>query len=352
MQAEAAGEDMSSGFVHSTASGRPRQGPTAGPRALGLATACAGAVGALALLAAKGLPELWPAELVISLAPQAALVAGSALLLSAFFRSFGLAVGGLELAAAAALALLDGIPPAPAAPSEGGATIVWANVYGSGRAAASVLDIAIEADADFLALAEAPENDSAALALARAAFPYEAAPKRETGVILLSRTPLSDARATSYRYKRSVAARAEIGGAPIDLVAVHLPTPTSPGGQFWRRRFWEETAALLRPGAPTVLVGDFNATPWSPLVRERIGGLGFARASIGASPTWLSRLPGVGLPIDHAFVSGGLTASARVASRVASDHYPLVVRIGARDALPNPAAPATEQQGRQGRQSP
>ena len=86
-------------------------------------------------------------------------------------------------------------------------------------------------------------------------------------------------------------------------------------------------------GAPVVLLGDFNATPRTRTYRAFAGTLADARRAAhgaGRTPTFPARLPV--LAIDHVFVSRGVRVEAvrtplDAASRVASDHLPLVVDI-------------------------
>jgi endonuclease/exonuclease/phosphatase family metal-dependent hydrolase len=93
-------------------------------------------------------------------------------------------------------------------------------------------------------------------------------------------------------------------------------------------------AGWLRRGdcaAPTILLGDFNATSASVVYRTLTARLLDARRlnpNPGPTSTFPSRFPF--LRIDHIFVSGGLEVSAMVApfdpaTRIASDHLPLVM---------------------------
>jgi endonuclease/exonuclease/phosphatase (EEP) superfamily protein YafD len=81
----------------------------------------------------------------------------------------------------------------------------------------------------------------------------------------------------------------------------------------------------------TLVIGDMNATPWSSRLRDLSAKL--VRLSPALGSTWFSSLPVLGLPIDHAFVTSDLRASARVGPGVGSDHLPLIVSI-ARDGEP------------------
>lgn len=86
--------------------------------------------------------------------------------------------------------------------------------------------------------------------------------------------------------------------------------------------------------APAVLLGDFNATPFSSTYRILAGALRDAQAVGPRGKPPVSTFPS-GFPflrIDHVFVSGGLTVT-RVESpfdpltRAASDHLPLIVDL-------------------------
>jgi endonuclease/exonuclease/phosphatase (EEP) superfamily protein YafD len=75
----------------------------------------------------------------------------------------------------------------------------------------------------------------------------------------------------------------------------------------------------------TLVVGDMNATPWSE--RLRTFSIEMSRLSPALSSTWFSSLPVLGLPIDQAFATTDLRASAKVGPGVGSDHLPLIISI-------------------------
>lgn len=78
---------------------------------------------------------------------------------------------------------------------------------------------------------------------------------------------------------------------------------------------------------PTVIVGDFNTVPWSPVLLQLTEERNLRRLNIGARTTWLSPLLFLGLPIDHALVSEAMMASAEVGPHIRSDHRPLIIRV-------------------------
>ena len=82
-----------------------------------------------------------------------------------------------------------------------------------------------------------------------------------------------------------------------------------------------------------VLIGDLNATVWSPWYRRltRQAGLREAQLERGYRATWSPYdLPlFLGLPIDHVLLSDGFTSVERsYPPRMSSDHRPIVTGIG------------------------
>ncbi len=85
-----------------------------------------------------------------------------------------------------------------------------------------------------------------------------------------------------------------------------------------------DVANVLAADPLCVVVGDFNATPWSHAFPPSGGG-----NRVGTFP---SQLPSVlRAPIDHVLVGDGLFISdMRVGPHVGSDHRPLIVEFGLR----------------------
>ena len=139
----------------------------------------------------------------------------------------------------------------------------------------------------------------------------------------------------------------EVGGAKVQIINTHLGLVP----QEQKR----QAAALLGPDwmgddawtAPGVVLGDFNATPYSATYRMLRTALRDAQAP---SPAWLrpatatfpSSFPF--MRIDHVFLTKGLETRAvkspyDARARLASDHLPLVVDLEITDAG-GPAAAA------------
>ncbi|MBI1391222.1 MAG: hypothetical protein GC152_00645 [Alphaproteobacteria bacterium] len=288
----------------------------------------------VAMLIADAFPEAWPAELLVSLSPQGTICGVTFAIIGVARRSAVIVLPAVAVAYLGWIGMSDRVASAPIGVGSSGdvSTLVWANVHREVAPFVRAIELALQQDADVVAFGEAPEIADvpvAALKKLRSAFPFEAAPEPSGGVLLLAKTPFENSGATRKNLKRSVRGATRTQHGRIDIVAVHLPTPMSPGGQVWRDHFMQETLAIARPDVPALMVGDFNATPWSPQMRRWIAGGRFLRVGGKDSPTWFSRIPGLGLPIDHAFVAGGVRASVEIGPDIGSDHYPLIVRFKA-----------------------
>jgi endonuclease/exonuclease/phosphatase (EEP) superfamily protein YafD len=123
----------------------------------------------------------------------------------------------------------------------------------------------------------------------------------------------------------------EVAGQRVSLLSFHVIRPRSAwtvqaqaaeiaGAAAWSR-------AQQASGARVVIVGDFNATPWSAAVRglRRDGALHLAGSTPGRWATWPGFLPF--LPIDLALGSAGIRfVGYERGPAVGSDHRPVLYR--------------------------
>ncbi|TWT36395.1 hypothetical protein KOR34_13000 [Posidoniimonas corsicana] len=145
----------------------------------------------------------------------------------------------------------------------------------------------------------------------------------------------------STRFARppyALEARVRYGEREIRLLVLHATRPTTREGcriqdvQMMGLRSWFDTSPL-----PTVIVGDFNQTPWCPRLSEVIAGLGLTDTSRGRGLTYtypagvplLSRL--VGVPIDQCLITPDLACGSRwVGNAHGSNHRPVYAEVGFR----------------------
>jgi len=156
-------------------------------------------------------------------------------------------------------------------------------------------------------------------------------------LLLLSRHPIVAAR---WRYpvgpghpllEARVCREAPPAPGCLVVVALHAPRPLVGRGLPNRALLAAaaERAAAVADGR-VIVIGDLNTTPYAPRFAALLdrGGLRDAARGVRWRPTWPSRLPLLGLAIDHVLIGPALRAvEARVLPGIGSDHYPLAVGL-------------------------
>lgn len=201
-----------------------------------------------------------------------------------------------------------------------------------------------ESRADVLAVVELSDGLQTAITTQFAAeYPYFLAKASETGAFgigLWSRYPLARAEIVDFdvREMPSIFAEVEVGELRTRIVVTHPVPPIF--ADAWRHRNnhlramandpdvkWSEKSPMR-----TVIVGDFNLTPWSPIYSQLLDEVGLhdAAAGAGLTPTWY-RWPlfPFGLMLDHVWYSPNLRClQRRILPEMGSDHRPIFVEFG------------------------
>jgi endonuclease/exonuclease/phosphatase (EEP) superfamily protein YafD len=218
------------------------------------------------------------------------------------------------------------LPPAMAHSSEAPQIrVVSANVHLGNTDPSLLLAWANPSNTDLIVIHELRSAFAQRLALATQWPHQHLMPDAGTsGIGLLSRWPLRDVREVAGAGGRpQLHALVETLQGTIEVIAVHPRPPMSLS--LYRTR--NQTMAALRPrgDAPALVVGDFNATPWSntaPLLTS-----GGWRWFGGVQPTWPHSMWGI--PIDAVWGRGPwATTDHEIGPPVGSDHRPL--RVGLR----------------------
>ena len=130
----------------------------------------------------------------------------------------------------------------------------------------------------------------------------------------------------------AIIANIKIGDQTLRLAGIHVLSPTNTERMIVRNQQFKEIGdALANSTAPTILVGDFNCTVWSPFLNDlmKTTRLFDSRRGFGYQPTWCEQFWPFLIPIDHAFVSDRIHVHNRnVGSESGgSDHYPIFCDI-------------------------
>lgn len=262
---------------------------------------------------------LWPdtaflgtfGRILDSLAPQI-LVLG--VVLSAALAPLGAARLGLVLLCVAAAGAVGVairhaavVAPAPGAVAGPGAglDVIWYNVlFETGAGAEDIADALRDSGADLIVLSEA-ESLRPALPGLIGRYPYQmGCTKRRCEILVLSRHPFVAESADMQdmsRPERLAQFSLDVGPDVLHVVAVHMSKPWFFG--YHEPDTWFLLRALEQAGPDTLVLGDFNAAPWSRpmLALFRDTGLTPPRRPVA---TWPARLGPLAVPIDHMLVRG------------------------------------------------
>lgn len=303
-----------------------------------------GALLVLGCAAGRLVPEAWIGTSILRFlenpAPWGlALAAGLGLLAARLgARRSGAVLALISLVAGAAITLdhlrlsLPRVPPAPGGAGE--IRVLFFNVLQNNTAnAQAIARMTIALDPDVAIFAEAsglaPARD-----LLAAHFPFAtgcdaATPPGACDLAVYARRPFLDheigpiAAFSRQGYFRG--RTLDSTGAEVEILGVHLLKPWFSGFAQGERdainwRAWSYRAR------PALMVGDFNAAPWTHALSDLLRQTGF-RAARAITGTWPPAAGDFGVPLDQALVRGGmrLVAVEPVGAGLGSNHRGLLV---------------------------
>lgn len=211
------------------------------------------------------------------------------------------------------------------------------NVLGTNEDFQSVIGRIREHDPDVVTVLEYANQWSNALRSLEKDYPHRLLQPRwhGFGIAIFSKRPLSNSKSTQITDAVTdnpvLTTEVEIGGTMVQLVGLHLLSPMNRARLRIRNQQLKEVAVLLkRRSVPTIVMGDFNCTPWSPFLTDFLNetGLRDSRYGFGYQASWSAVKPFLRIPIDHAFVSPAIKVHSRKLGEFAgSDHFPLVFEV-------------------------
>ena len=231
------------------------------------------------------------------------------------------------------------VPPAPdlsaASPGQSRLRLLQANILTSNLHPERLLALIGREDPDVILLQETGRRWLNALLPLHRRYPVHAEVAREDNFGIAVFAKAESARASIFYPDDPVRGPAgridlKIAGRDLSLFSVHTPAPFDRESWIGRDRY---TLALARYLAPLpglkIVTGDFNNTPWNPLIRD------FARKSrlldstrqCGILPTWpVKTLPFLRIPLDQAFHSPTIRLLRKERGPdIGSDHFPLLL---------------------------
>lgn len=155
------------------------------------------------------------------------------------------------------------------------------------------------------------------------------------GVAMLSKYPLENRKISQLTGHATdnplIMADVKFAGQTIRIAAMHVISPMNRDRMDIRNSQLSEAADIFAgDGKPTVVMGDFNCTPWSPFLQDFLVKTGYrdSRQGFGYQGTWPAQHWPLRIPIDHAFVSEEIHVHSRTLGHSAgSDHIPIVFEV-------------------------
>ncbi len=129
----------------------------------------------------------------------------------------------------------------------------------------------------------------------------------------------------------SIFASFKIEGKTVNLLAVHPPPPI--GMDSYSKRNIQLAAMskyINRMPNPKIVIGDLNATMWSPYFTKLLeeSSLVNARKGYGVLASWPTHFPPLMIPIDHCLISPDIhVREITPLVKIGSDHLPIMFHL-------------------------
>jgi endonuclease/exonuclease/phosphatase (EEP) superfamily protein YafD len=184
-------------------------------------------------------------------------------------------------------------------------------------------------NADVITLIEFGQEKQTVLDAVRAIYPHQANcfSLRDCDQAIISKYPLTND-IGKINWMGPSFLRASLGPqfGNVTIFAVHTTRFPHPRAQFMQIHGLIKYVENI-PGR-VIIMGDFNATPFSRITQTLAEGLGLTRLT--NLPTWPANLGFPQLAIDHIFVSEGIRelSSETLGNNAGSDHFPISLTLG------------------------
>lgn len=211
------------------------------------------------------------------------------------------------------------------------------NVLTQNDSHGEVLAYLQNSDADILFLMETNPEWVEALDPLRAKYPHSIEVPRidNFGMILFSRHPIVSQKIHQFA-DASIAvplihAVIDLDDTHLDVIGCHPVPPVSARMSSSRNTYLTAiTQRTTETRNPTLVLGDFNATVWSPFLRDFLEttSLHDTGHKQGFQSSWRRLNPFFSLPIDHVFHSDGVLCTGReIGPSMGSDHRPVIADL-------------------------
>lgn len=211
------------------------------------------------------------------------------------------------------------------------------NVFSGNKEYQKVMEIIQHENPDVLLLMEVNDSWEKQLRNIEAIYPHKIVVPRPDnfGIALYSKHPLIISETHewgAYHIPSITATVLSKDSPPVHVIGIHtMPPLNDMMAQSNRAQLQEVSKHALKTDGPVVIMGDFNATPWSYSYQSVFSGNDFYHAWGDMRPigTWLPNFIG-GIFIDHILVKNMIAMDWKVSEDVGSDHRAISANIQAR----------------------
>jgi endonuclease/exonuclease/phosphatase (EEP) superfamily protein YafD len=187
-----------------------------------------------------------------------------------------------------------------------------------------------ETNADVVSLVEFGTDKLSALDALRDLYPFQLDCNRQTLCehAILSKYPLYDSLAQNeWDWQGPAYIRASLGPEFGNVTVFAMHTSRFPHARFQFRQVQNFIKLVENRTGPMIVMGDFNATPFSRVTQTLSDSLGLTRLT--NLPTWPATYGFPQLAIDHIFVSKDVIAldQERLGHFAGSDHFPISITL-------------------------
>jgi endonuclease/exonuclease/phosphatase (EEP) superfamily protein YafD len=218
-------------------------------------------------------------------------------------------------------------PELPLQQGEKRLRVMQFNVHGGALNTDQALANIKALDPDVMSLVELDEHNKPLLEALKTQWPNQATCWEISGceTAIISKLPLSAPKSQAY-WEGPNYTMAALGSdyGNLRLVATHTTRFPFARAQFIQVK---ALARLLEGGGPLIVMGDFNATPFSRITDGFAASLGLQRQT--SMPSWPANRFTPQLAIDHIFTSAGIRVLDREVAGQASgsDHLPVALTL-------------------------
>jgi endonuclease/exonuclease/phosphatase (EEP) superfamily protein YafD len=305
-------------------------------RRLAIAATSLATVGLAAALLVCWIP-IWPCPLFEHFRVQFVAAGLIALGATAALRMRGYLDAAAIATLVHGLAIAPDLVATPAALPAGGAQlrVLVLNVHTQSSSFDQVRRLIADENPDLLGLVEVDRRWLDAIAPALAGYPARIEHPRDDnfGVALYARGrgQLAGAAELIGSELPTIVADVAIDTAHLRVLLTHPLPPVSPAALEEQLDQFDAIAGRVRPSAlPVLVMGDFNATPWSrPFIRlMRRTWLCDSRAGFGIQASFPAKSAVLRLPIDHLLASCNVgVRDRRIGRDIGSDHLPVIIDL-------------------------